>query len=468
MMAQPPQKKTTLKKVAAAKTVVRISPSRVAAFHILLEVSRSASTHSDDLLQAERVDKLSAQDRNLCMTLTMGVLRWQLLLDREISQLLTHKTKMDEPVRIALRLGAFQLLFLDRIPAHAAISDSVELTKRAGHKFASGLVNAVLRKLVVKADAIKQLLEPVNAFPQWMVERWTTFFGEEEAVAICRYGQYPPAASVRLASGGAEAALIEEGVEVTAGSLLRDARTVLSGDVASTEAVRDGVVRLQDEGSQLVAELVGGVAYPPANILDACAAPGGKTAILAERYPQSRIVARDVSAARVAKMLNIFEKTPLLLRIETSVVDASKFDESGEQFDLVLCDVPCSGTGTLARNPEIKLRLTLDDLHRQQERQIAILRAGLRALAPAGRLVYSTCSLEPEENEHVVQAALTKEAGFAVFPMRERLEELRTSGALLNESAALLMDKALSGEFLRLLPGTCATDGFFAAILVRV
>lgn len=467
-MPQPPRKKSAPKKAATAKAVARISPSRVEVFHILLELSRSVSTHSDDLLQGERVDRLSAQDRNLCMTLTMGVLRWQLFLDKQITAALTHKTKLDEPVRIALRLGAFQLLFLDRIPAHAAISDSVELTKRAGHKFASGLVNAVLRKLAAQADAIKQLIEPVDAYPSWMVERWTNFFGAEEAAAICRYGQYPPAASVRLSCEAAEAALVDENVELTAGTLLRDARTVLSGDVANTEAVRDGVVRLQDEGSQLVAELAGGGAHLPTAILDACAAPGGKTAILAERYPQSRVVARDVSAARVAKMKAVFDKSPLLARIESNVLDASKVEEAGEKFDLILCDVPCSGTGTLARNPEIKLRLSLDDLHRQQERQIAILRAGLRALAPGGRLVYSTCSLEPEENEQVVQAVLLSQSDFVVVPMQQRLEELRVSGVLLDEGVALLIDKAVSGDFMRLFPGDFATDGFFAAILTRM
>ncbi len=467
-MPKPPRKKSASKKTAAAKTVVRISPSRIAAFHILLELSRSLSTHSDDLLQGARVDKLSLQDRNLCMTLTMGVLRWQLVLDQQITEALTHKTKLDEPVRVALRMGAFQLLFLDRIPAHAAISDSVELTKRAGHTFASGLVNAVLRKFVARADAIKPLIEPTDAYPQWMVERWTAFFGKEETANVCRYGQYPPPASVRVTSSTAEAALIEEGVESAEGALLRDARTVLSGDVPNSEALRDGVVRLQDEGSQLVAELNGGTPLVPRSILDACAAPGGKTAILAERYPQSRIIAADVSAARVAKMRDIFEKTPLLARIEARVLDASTLDQDTEQFDLLLCDVPCSGTGTLARNPEIKLRLTLDDLHRHQVRQISILAAGLRVLAPGGRLVYSTCSLEPEENEQVVQAALADARGIVLLPMRQRLEELRVSGILRDGSADRLMSRGLSGDFLRLLPGDFGTDGFFAAILTRV
>lgn len=465
-MVRPPRKKNAIKKSSAAKAVVRISPSRIAAFQILLELARSATTHSDDLLQGERVDKLSAQDRNLCMTLTMGVLRWQLLLDQQIAEALTHKTKLDEPVRIALRLGAFQLLFLDRIPAHAAISDSVELTKRAGHKFASGLVNAVLRKFVAKAQAIKETVQAVDAHPRWMIDRWIAAFGEEETAMICAYDQYPPSASVRLAAKDAESTLIDEGVELGAGGLLQDARTVLAGDIANTEAVRDGFVRMQDEGSQLVAELVGGVQKAMA-ILDACAAPGGKTAILAERYPHSRVVASDVSAARVVRMKAVFEKTPTLARIETRVMDAAKAIE-GEQFDLVLCDVPCSGTGTLARNPEIKLRLTLDDLHRQQERQIAILRAGLRAMGPGGRLVYSTCSLEAEENEQVVHAVLAKEPGFALLPMRQRIEELRMSGVLHPEGAARLMAEGINGDFLRLTPGKFATDGFFAALFTRV
>ena len=221
--------------------------------------------------------------------------------------------------------GVFQLLFLDRIPAHAVLSDSVELTKRAGHKFASGLVNAVLRKFAANAEAAKQSIEAGKAHPRWMVERWASFFGAGEAEAICSYNQYPPAASLRLAAENAEALLVEEGVELTAGTLLKDARAVLAGDVANTEAVRDGLVRIQDEGSQLVAELLGGGPLTPAAILDTCAAPGGKTAILAERYPHSRVVASDVSAARVAKMRAVFEKTPTLSRIETRCTGCFKF-----------------------------------------------------------------------------------------------------------------------------------------------
>ena len=464
-MGYMPRSEASRKKASSRKVATRISPARTAAFHILLELGRSTSTHSDDLLQGEPVDQLSLQDRNLCMTLTMGVLRWQLFLDRQIHDLLTHKTKLDEPIRIALRLAAFQLIFLDRIPAHAAISDSVELTKRAGHKFASGLVNAVLRKLVTGVDHLKSEVDETAAHPPWMVERWAALFGMEQAKAICRYDQYPPAASVRLASPDAEMALAEEDVRLAPGVFLANARSVLSGDVANTEAVRDGMVRLQDEGSQLIAELLGGTGVPK-SILDSCAAPGGKTAILAERYPESVVIASDVSAVRLAKMAAVFQKTQVLARIRARVGDASKV-EADERFDLILCDVPCSGSGTLARNPEIKLRLTLEDILRQQERQIAILRASLRALEAGGRLVYSTCSLEPEENEQVVQAILEMNADYKLVPVRQRLEELRATGALHADGAVLLLKEAVHGEYLRVLPGKFATDGFFAAIFTR-
>jgi 16S rRNA (cytosine967-C5)-methyltransferase len=415
------------------------------------------------LLRSSAIDALSPQDRNLCTALTMGVLRWQLLLDERIAPLLTHKTKLDDPVRVALRLAAFQLMFLDRIPAHAAISDSVELTKRTGHRFASGLVNAVLRKLATVAT---QSADPMRAHPAWLMQRWAVFFGDDCAAAICAYDQQPPPASVRLATPDAEASLVAEGIELEAGPFLTDSRRVLSGDVANAHAVRNGLARIQDEGSQLVAELFGASGRQNPSILDCCAAPGGKTAILAERHPHSRLVACDVSCARMERMQAFFKLQSRLSRIECRVADTTQLS-AAEQFDLVLCDVPCSGTGTLARNPEIKLRLQPTDLLRQQERQIAILRSSLQAVAPGGELLYSTCSLEPEENEQVIQAVLEGEPRFQIAPVQQRLEQLRSNGTLHAEGATLLLSKGIRGDFLRTTPGILPVDGFFAAILTR-
>lgn len=445
------------------RKITKISPARAAAFHILLEVSRSASAHSDDLLRSSAIDALSAQDRNLCTALTMGVLRWQLMLDEAIAPLLTHKTKLDLPVRVALRMAAFQLLFLDRIPAHAAISDSVELTKRAGHRYASGLVNAVLRKLTANP---KTHPEPLCAHPAWLLQRWADSLPQESLDAICNWDQRQPPATIRLVTSEAESLLIAESIQLEPGHLLTASRHVAAGDAASSAVLHQGLARMQDEGSQLVAELLSAGSTSPSSILDCCAAPGGKTAILAERHPESRVVACDVSSSRVARMQELFAKQPQLSRIECRVADATLLSPA-ERFGLILCDVPCSGTGTLARNPEIKLRLQPEDLLRQQERQVAILQCAMRALAPGGELVYSTCSLEPEENEQVVQTVLSAKPEYRIIPMRSRIERLHANGILHDDGAALLLSQGLHGNYLRTTPGIIPADGFFAAIFTR-
>ena len=218
----------------------------------LLTVERGQS-HSDDLLRGRAVNALSAADRNLATALVLGVLRWQILLDRQIHSLLARPgAKLDAEILIALRLGAFQLLHMDRIPARAAIDESVELAKQAGHRFASGMVNAVLRKL----GKIPQTMDELHAHPAWMVERWTCFYGLETARAICRHGQSQPILTVRLTDPSIEDELTAAGIRLEAGELLTSARAVVSGDVTATAAFRKGRVRLQDEGSQLVAEIL--------------------------------------------------------------------------------------------------------------------------------------------------------------------------------------------------------------------
>jgi 16S rRNA (cytosine967-C5)-methyltransferase len=461
--------KTLNKKSATSRPPSKISPAREAAFKVLLELAQSSQTHSDDMLQTPKIDRLSAQDRNLCTALVMGVLRWQLVLDAEIAKLLTHRSKLDEPVRVAMRLGVFQLSLLDRIPAHAAISDSVELTKRAGHRFASGLVNAVLRKVAVARDTQAVPASPMSthteeAHPDWLVSRWRKLLGSTAAAAICEYDQQAPATTLRVVSANAEAALQADGIMLEPGRFLTAARQVIAGSISSN-AVQSGEVRLQDEGSQLVAELLG-TSRPVNSILDCCAAPGGKTAILAERYPSARVVAWDVSANRIARMKQRFEASPSLARIEYQAGDATLVPVT-MPYDLILCDVPCSGTGTLARNPEIKVRLKPEDLPRQQERQIAILHAALRHLAPAGRLLYSTCSLEPEENEEVLERVLAENGNVRLIPIEQRIHQLSKAGILHEVGAAHLLGYAVRGDFLRTIPGLSPCDGFFAALLTR-
>ncbi len=437
-----------------------------------MAVERGQS-HSDDLLRGKAVNALSAPDRNLATALVLGVLRWQVLLDYQVQAFLKRpNVKLDPEILIALRLGAFQLLHLDRIPARAAIDESVELAKQAGHRFASGMVNAVLRKLSAdnaRAEMSEETapeLALAQAHPAWMVERWADFYGIETARAICRHGQTQPALTIRLAGPEVEEELARDGIQLAPGELLTAAHTVVSGDVTAAAAYREGRVRLQDEGSQLVAEIAGqGAAGTIQAILDTCAAPGGKTLILAERNSHARVVACESSSQRLVQLHERLAGRSD--RIECRLADATELKEDGV-FDLALADVPCSGTGTLGRNPEIRHRLKLEGLPRQAERQRAILAAALRAVRPGGRIVYSTCSLEPEENEQVVDAVLAEGAKARLVPLESCIEALSGKEILTTFGAMRLRNCLTSNGTLRLLPGVLHTDGFFIAMMERI
>jgi 16S rRNA (cytosine967-C5)-methyltransferase len=448
--------------------MARISPARKVAFRILLAVEHG-NAHADDLLRDKEVDALSAADRNLATALVMGVLRWQIWLDAQIRPLLKRpNAKLDHEVLIALRLGAFQLQFLDRIPAHAAIDESVELAKQAGHRFAAGMVNAVLRSVAAQGGLSDDCHASIAAHPAWMVERWTSTYGAETTQVICLHGQNQPRMTVRLGDVAVEEELRKAGVELAPGDLLAAAHAVVSGDVTATTAFREGRVRIQDEGSQLIAELASGLAAAliqhEKKILDACAAPGGKTLILAERVAHAQIAACEASPRRVAELRKRLAEVSD--RVECRLANATELKEDSA-FDLALADVPCSGTGTLGRNPEIRHRLQLEDLPRLAERQRAILRAALRAVQPGGRVVYSTCSLEPEENEQVVAAVLAENPNVRQISLVEAIEGLERDGILRPSSAEMLQSCLTLEGALRLLPGAMPTDGFFVALIEK-
>jgi 16S rRNA (cytosine967-C5)-methyltransferase len=448
-----------------------IAPARSAAFQILLAVT-SVDMHSDELLRSPEVDALAIQDRALTTTLVLGTLRWQIKLDAQIRALLARPdTKLTPPVETALRLGAYQLLHLDRIPAYAAIGESVELAKQAGETFAAGMVNAILRKIArlprpspAAAPGNPARLAEAYAHPAWMVARWVRAYGLSAAAAICEFDQEPAAVFVRLLDPEVEQSLSDEGVELAPGEFLTAARRVVSGDIVRSAAFRSGRVRIQEEGSQLVAELAG----LGSRILDTCAAPGGKTAILAERNPEATITAWDVSRKRLDAMRRQFASAPASAgeRIRFEVRDAAATKPQPE-YDLILCDVPCTGTGTIGRNPEIRFRINESGITRQHERQVKILSAALAGLAPEGRLLYSTCSLEPEENEAVVAECLAANPQFALRPLEEEITRLSAEGIVSAEGAERLQTTAFVNGCLRTIPGVHGCDGFFAASLVR-
>lgn len=443
---------------------------------------------ASELLHSEKFAKLSPADHGLLTELLMGVLRWRGVLDEEIVGYVQQPfPKLDLEVLTALRLGAYQVLFLDRIPARAAINESVELVKRARKKSAAGLVNAVLRKLISHpsqktGERVGQpnLKDNVNdrrgrpslhnaSHPKWMVERWKQVYGAEVTRKICEYDQSAPKTSIRIQNshpvshktrdkggGGASYAVPRkiDAVQLEPGKLLTHTAVVTAGDITQSDAFRNHDLVILDEGSQLVALLVG----TGRTILDCCAAPGGKTRILAEENLGATVIAMELHPRRATLLKKLTRNSGVRI-----VAADARFIPFDLRFDRILVDVPCSGTGTLARNPEIKWRLKPEDLIRLQAYQVEILSAAIKQAASGGRVVYSTCSLEPEENQQVIEKALAANSGFRIVNARERLTELKESGELAWKD----FDTLLDGPYLRTIPGVHPCDGFFAAILER-
>jgi 16S rRNA (cytosine967-C5)-methyltransferase len=440
------------------------SPARAAAFEILLRIERDAS-YAPELLHSARLSNLSSSDHGLATELVMGVLRWRCVLDRHVEGASSQKLeRIDFEVLAALRLGVYQLHFLSRIPARAAIFESVELVKASRKRSAAPFVNAVLRKVSSQSppDFLAEIaaaqdasgLAQSSAHPEWLVKRWVERYGLETTKHICRHDQTIPTTTVHVSDDNSLRELAESGVEISPGLLLSCARQVVSGDVGKAPAFREGRISIQDEGSQLVALLVG---YGE-RILDCCAAPGSKTTLIAKKNPQVKVIAADLHPHR-ARLLRGLVRLP---NVHVLATDARHLPFN-IGFDRILADVPCSGTGTLARNPEIKWRLTPKDLLDLQSRQMAILKSALAQLAPGGRLTYSTCSLEPQENEAVVEATVGASPAFMIADCRTELERSQRSGELLWKD----VDSLLSGRYMRTLPGIHPCDGFFAAVIER-
>lgn len=346
--------------------------ARLLAFDILQKVE--AGGYASDLLM-ERSAGLDSRDAGLASEIVFGVLRYRAQLDYLIEHYSARRQKLDREVRTALRMGIYQLRYLDRIPSHAAVTDSVDLVKRARKRSAAPFVNAVLRQ--VDRDPVAWPNRGVElSCPEWLLARWERQYGADAAGAIARAALQPP---VTYARNG----------------------------------------RVQDIGSQSVVPLL--ALEPGQTFLDVCAAPGNKTAQALEAGVNG--IASDVHFHRVASMKG--------LNAGLLVLDGTKPLPFARTFDRILVDAPCTGTGTLGRNPEIKWKLTPEDLGDLQRRQSALLANARAALAPGGLLVYSTCSLEPEENEEVVAA----------------------------------VPRELVQETMRRLPGREEGDGFYAAVI---
>ena len=405
-----------------------ISPARLAAFRVLQQVETGAFS---SVLLAVEEPQLQAADRALCHELVLGVLRWQLRLDKLVEHYAQRRVeKLDTAVRIALRLGLYQLRFLTRIPASAAVNESVSLVRAARLSSATAFVNAVLRRAIREADYDPSLevadrierLALETSHPVWLIDRWVRSFGLAETESFAHANNTVPPTAFRIVTSLVDRSellnsLAQAGATLERSDIADGAWRVSGATHAIRELSQAGRIYLQDEASQMVAQMVG--ARGGDLVLDLCAAPGSKTTYIADRTnDNATVIAADRSAGR---MVTVVETAKLhdLKAIKPVILDAAESlpFQSGT-FDKVLVDAPCSGTGTLRRNPEIRWRLSAEEIPALAAKQKKILENAAEMVKPGGRLVYSTCSVELEENEEVIREFL---AGDARFELQSRV-----------------------------------------------
>ena len=461
-----------------------ISPARTIAFEVLHRVEAEGA-YASDVLHAELGSRVTPENAALATEITFGVLRWRRLLDFLLDrQLKKSVTQLDLPVVLALRMGLYQLRFLERVPARAAVNESVELVKRARKSSAASLVNAVLRRASAEspggpnaADANRiERLFPVDlpladrlgilhSHPTWLVERWLKNFGVPSTAALLEANNRTPSLSCALHDPAQRdevlAALKRAGLRIEPGPLLNSAFAASGGSPARSDSFRRGLISIQDEASQAIPLLLG--VQSRDTVLDLCAAPGGKTPPLVRAAGlKGTVVATDRHAHRLRAMRNQFERLSLG-RVQIVELDAGRDLPFGRQFDRILVDAPCSGTGTLARHPEIRWRLRLEQLSEFHELQVGILASAIKQLAPGGRVVYSTCSMEPEENEEVVSETLASAPSIKSVT-RDEIAKSLAPHVVPGLDAQTLIDA--NGQF-RTSPAAQRTDGFFAAVLEK-
>ncbi|WP_447975312.1 16S rRNA (cytosine(967)-C(5))-methyltransferase RsmB [Nitrospira sp. Kam-Ns4a] len=448
--------------------------ARAAALAALVEVERRGTPADDALERAFGGSGVEGRDRPLVHELLYGVLRHRATLDWLLDHVADRPVaRLPLVVATALRLGAYQLRYLDRIPAAAAVHESVELVKRLPGDHWPGFVNAVLRQLACaptppwpSADQDPAGYLAVRySCPGWLAERWLARLGCARAEAVCRAMLAVPPLTVRanrlrvtreeLAADLARAGCVVRPTAVSPVGLVLEPR----GPVTELPQLRQGLCYVEDEAAQLIPLLVD--PQPGARVLDACAAPGGKTTHLAALMGnKGEIVALDRHPKRLARLRENCER--LGVRIVTPVVadatDARALARLGDRlFDRILVDAPCSGLGVLRRHPEGKWQKTAARLLEHRATQLALLDRVSRLLRPGGVLVYSTCSTEPEENEQVIEAFCARHAEYR----RESVAPWLPPGG-----AGLV---TIQGDLSTMVsPAAAAMDAFFAARLRKV
>jgi 16S rRNA (cytosine967-C5)-methyltransferase len=428
---------------------MNISPARIAAFDVLERIDKNLEFSSVLLPLYE--ENLEARDRGLCHEIVLGVLRNRLYLDRLIYGFASNR-KLDLAVRISCRIGLYQLLFLERVPSHSIVNESVNLVVRAKKTSAKGFVNALLRRVSKEkpklefADEIERV-SVEQSHPRWLIEKWSAQFGIDRAESIATANNQQPARAFRFTNSTTDADQLSlennprsEWVE---GCFLAHRSTPELIGLANS-----GRIHFQGEASQMLGRSVVSTTNGP--IIDLCAAPGGKFVQISTQNSLANVFAGDRSMHRIETMKNTVRRqgiqAPNIIQLDAT----QSLPFADGSIEIAFVDAPCSGTGTIRQNPEIRYLLEPHEIAEKAVKQLQILEMASEVVRLGGSLHYSTCSLEREENEDVANAFLASRPDFEIVPP--------------NIPNRFITDE----RFGRTFPDRDNMDGFFISVLKRV
>jgi 16S rRNA (cytosine967-C5)-methyltransferase len=429
---------------------------REAALDVIEAVEKNQSYSNLLLHSVIEKNELPSKDIGLLTELTYGTIQRKMTLDFYLAPFI--KGKLDDWVRQLLRLSLYQLVYLDRIPDRAVFYEAVEIAKKRGHKGISGLVNGVLRSVQRKGlPTLESIQDPVErisietSHPYWLVKRWEEQFGLAKTKSMCETNLIAPNQSARvntmkISREDLLIQLTDDGYEVKESQIVPEAVQSLRGNLAKTNAYRNGLCTIQDESSMLVSYALN--LEKGMKVLDACAAPGGKTTHIAEKLSGTgEVHALDLHKHKV-KLIDENASRLGLTNIRTSALDSRKAGEKFEKesFDRILVDAPCSGLGVLRRKPDIKYAKKEGDLLSLQKIQLDILSSVAPLLKKDGLLVYSTCTVDQNENEGTVSAFLKDHPEYE-FHVLDKLPDA--------------VSPFINGNQMQIFPQDFGGDGFF-------
>ncbi|HEX2925957.1 MAG TPA: 16S rRNA (cytosine(967)-C(5))-methyltransferase RsmB [Ruminiclostridium sp.] len=445
-----------------------IDLARETALKILYDITENEAYSNISVNKHLDNDKLREIDRAFATELVYGTVKWLLQIDYIIGKYSSVKLKKLSPwIKNILRLGVYQLIHTDRIPVSASCNTAVDLAKRYGHQASSRFVNAVLRNIAKNKDIIPYpdkknitgYLSILYSHPVWMVEKWIGLFGAEFTEGLLKSNNQVPDFTVRTNTLKTDRhtlidMLHKEEIEAENGRYIEEAVVLKSpSSISRLEAFKNGYFQVQDESSMLAAKILG--PQEGDTVIDVCSAPGGKATHMAQLMKnKGTVIARDIYPHK----LKLIEQSSSRLGIniiKTELFDACKLDQSMiGQADRVLIDAPCSGLGIIRKKPDIKYSRTEDELREIVRLQREILKNASKYLKPGGSMIYSTCTIQPEENMGIVSAFLAENEGFRLTGFEELMPE------------ALDISSSKDG-YIQLYPNINQTDGFFISKIIR-